>query len=595
MGTKTALSAVFVPNFEGSSPASRQPTIALVHICLVAPNDALKDPRARVSLYLLERAGHRVSVVVPEPKAGPDSLARRLLRRPRDRSQTLTDTLTRKAVASQAQLFIPTDPRSLDAAIAAARATEGVVSRPPKFGHAGDVDLIDLAPRHPGLAPSAAGLGVFHTPEDTRKPYTPEPGRHSDRKVVLCYRRSDINPGKYLEEGLRRSGAQIRVETEGIDLGEVDPATDFIIFVEGPYPALEVTGYTGVPTLFWFHHGEHHLHANLRLADRYQADAVLMAHSWHLAYWLPAPVHRFPFGVATELLDPSRHHSDRRYDVAMVGAKLRSGGPYGRRQQLVAELESSLPSERLGFAEQVSAEEMAALYGNARIVINEGGIRHFPITMRVLEAVGSGAVLLSDDLPGMEMLLESVSHYSRLGEDVVADVRRLLADPDRLQTMADSALERALGLHTYDHRVDELFEIAAITEKRRIGSQPKRSELGEAIAQDVEVQRVAQFGAPELAEQLPDREVWEAESLDPRRLGPGKMETVAIRADNTNGLEELLRAARRYIYVDAQTDGLQVFIDGECPGAIMERRGPVTRVDLMAPSYRIMPFELEQS
>ena len=122
--------------------------------------------------------------------------------------------------------------------------------------------------------------------------------------MVLCYRRSEINPGRYLEEGLLRSGAEVRVQTEGIHLDGVEPDTSFVIFVEGPYPALSVSGATSVPTLFWFHHGEHHLHANLRLVERYKADAVLMAHSWHLAYWLPTPVHRFPFGVATELLDP---------------------------------------------------------------------------------------------------------------------------------------------------------------------------------------------------------------------------------------------------------------------------------------------------
>jgi hypothetical protein len=387
----------------------------------------------------------------------------------------------------------------------------------------------------------------------------------------------------------------LRVETEAIDLGGVDPSTDFVIFVEGPYPALDVTGTTQVPTLFWFHHGEHHLHANLRLVDRYRADAVLMAHSWHLAFWSPVPVHRFPFGVATELLDASRPLADRTYDVAMVGAKLRSGGPYGRRQQLVAELEAGLPPERLGFAEQVSANEMAALYGDARIVINEGGTRHYPITMRVLEAVGSGAVLLSDRLPGMEMLLAEASQYAVLGDDVVADVESLLADPDRLQEMSDSALDRAMGLHTYDHRVDELFEIASNVSKRRVSDPGERSPLAAAIDRDVEVQRVAHLDAPELEHQLPDREVWDAATIDQRRLAPAKMETVAIRADDVTGLEDLLRSARRYIYVDGSARGLREHLDRLAPQAAIEQRGEIVRVDLMAPSYRIMPFELEPS
>lgn len=577
-------------------------------ICLVAPNDALNDPRARVSRHLLERAGHQVTLVVPvegHEESGvvrattkPAGVIRRLRDgRPgrHDRAEVLTETLARAATGTGAQVFIPTDPRALEAAIRAARATGGAVSRSPKLEPGGDVDLIDLAPTRPELASPTAGLGVFHTPDDPRAPYTPQPGRHAGRSVVLCYRKSEINPGKYLEEGLRRSGATVRVETDGLDLGSIDPSTDLIIFVEGPYPALEVTGATTIPTLFWFHHGEHHLHANLRLADRYQADAVLMAHSWHLAYWLPTPVHRFPFGMATDLLDPSRALGDRTYDVAMVGARLRSGGPYGRRQQLVAALEKEFPIDRLGFLEQVSADEMADLYGNSRIVINEGGTRHYPITMRVLEAVGSGAVLLSDRLPGMEMLLEKGTQYALLGEDVAADVRVLLDDPERLQGISDSALDRAMGLHTYDHRVDELFEVASITEKRQVNERIVTSPLARAIERDVEVQRVACLDAPDLIDQLPDREVWDAAILDPRRLGPAKMETVAIRADDMTGLEDLMRSARRYIYVEGRARGLGHFLELENPRAVVEQIGTITRVDLMAPSYRIMPFEVEQS
>ncbi|MGA7227134.1 MAG: glycosyltransferase, partial [Acidimicrobiia bacterium] len=421
-------------------------------VTLVAPNDALNDPRAMVSRHYLERAGHEVSVVLPTPGVDLDGvyraarprpglvsrLARRLGARPEQPSD-IARRLAETAVATGGRIFIPTDPRALRASIDAAESVSGVVSRTPKMPSAGTIDLIDLAPSRPELAAPPAGLGRFHTPADHRTPYVPEPGRHSDRSVILCYRKSEVNPGRYLEEGLRRSGAKVRVETDSIDLGRIEPSTDLVVFVEGPYPSLAVTGSTSVPVVFWFHHGEHHLHANLRLADRYQADAVLMAHSWHLAYWSPAPVHRFPFGIATELLDPSRPLSRRSYDVAMVGAKLRSGGPYDRRQQLVASLEDSLPTGRLGFREQVSAEEMADLYADSRIVINEGGTRHYPITMRVLEAVGSGAVLLSDRLPGMEMLLEEGSQFALLGDDVVADVTGLLEDSTRMERMARSA------------------------------------------------------------------------------------------------------------------------------------------------------------
>jgi hypothetical protein len=195
----------------------------------------------------------------------------------------------------------------------------------------------------------------------------------------------------------------------------------------------------------------------------------------------------------------------------------------------------------------------------------------------------------------MEMLLEEGTQYQLLGEDVVADVRHLLDAPSSSQEIADSALERAMGLHTYDHRADELFVIAADTGKRSIPPAMETSELAVLIDRDVEVQRIAHFGAPELVTDLPDREVWDAQALAPERLAPGKMESVAVRADDIGGLEDLLRSARRYLYFDGAARGLRDFLDSEAPDARVDRFQGMTRVDLMAPSYRIMPFEIERA
>jgi hypothetical protein len=576
-----------------------------VRICLIAVNDATRDPRARVARHLLAEGGHEVLVVSSgaghdDPKVIPvrlraSTIAGRMMWRmlPAARRRARADErLASAATATGAHLFIPTDARAMGPALEAARRTEGAVARTPRLPPVPDHDLIRLAPSRPELAAPVAGLGSNHTPSDSRRPYRPEPGRHKGRRVVLCYRRTDINPGKYLEAALVRGGAEVRVETDRIDLSTVPGDTAAVVFVEGPYPALEVTGDTPVPILFWAHHGEHHLHANLRLTDRYRADAVLLAHSWHLAHWFPTTVHRFPFGMATELLDPSMPLAQRQRDVAMVGAKIRGGGPYDRRQQIVAALETLLPQERLGFAEQISAEEMADLYANSKIIVNEGGIRHYPITMRVLEAVGSGAVLLSDEIPGMEVLLSPGEQFEIMGDDVVADVKRILADPMGMQRMASSALERARGLHTYDHRVDELLGIAATTTKRPLLNRREQSTLGAVIDRDVEVQRVAQVGAPDLADDLPSREVWDADQLSPERLAPKKMEAIAIRADDVTPLRPVLRAARRYVYVEGEASGLGAYLSEEEPQAVLEQHHGIQRVDLMAASYRVMPFEV---
>lgn len=583
-----------------------------MHICLLTNRSPDSDPASRVAVNALRRAGNRISevrVVAPSqpmpdggvigvpsrvPRGGGKlgAIRRRLQPKPW-RAASLERRLTEAAVGTGATLFLPVATNLLPAATEAARRRGGAVMRTPAQPDAGEVDLIRLAPGRPELAMPVAGRGPFHTPDDNRPPYQPRPGRYRGRKIVLAYRKTDTNPGKYLEEALHRSGAEVRLETNRVDFDSVDPDTDFILFVEGPYPAIEIEGATPeIPILFWFHHGEHHLHANLRLADRYRADAVLMAHSWHLCHWVPAPVHRFPFGIPTELLQGTKPLAERRFDVSMVGAKLWEGGPYTRRQEIVARLEEALPAERLGFAEKVPAEEMAALYEEARIIPNEGGTRHYPITMRVFEAIAARAVLLTDDLPGTELLFEPGRHYQVLEDDIAAQVERILAAPDAMQEMADAANQHARGRHTYDHRVDELFAIAAGTAKRKIPERPRRSPLAELIDRDVEVQRVAHIDAPDLWEDLPDRQVFDARSLEPARLAPGKMETVAIRADDVSSLTPTLLAARRYLYVEGRGEGLDAFLGDNHPEAQVERNGSLTRVDLLAESYRVLPHEI---
>jgi hypothetical protein len=161
-----------------------------------------------------------------------------------------------------------------------------------------------------------------------------------------------------------------------------------------------------------------------------------------------------------------------------------------------------------------------------------------------------------------------------------------------LQEMADSALAHARDFHTYDHRVDELFEIAAHTTKRTIAPRAAMSGLAAMIDHDAEVQRVAQVGAPELADELVDRQVFEAVSLERERLAPGKMETVAMRTDDIDGFEEILLGARRYIYVEGAAVGLEAFLSSQHPEAVVDRRDGLTRVDLMAESYRVHPHEV---
>jgi len=496
--------------------------------------------------------------------------------------------------ATKPDIVYPTSEAAVAVAAAAVADTEGTVVRDPRWPNAGPRDLVDLAPHHPELSVSPAGPGgPFLTPADERDPYTPEPGRYKHMRVALCYRKTDTNPGKYLEAAMIRSGMKVDLHTDEIDWRKVPADTNAVLFVEGPYPALTVKGQNpGIPVIFWVHHGEHHIPTNLRLTERYGAHAILMAHSWHLAHRFPVPVHRFTFGVAPELVDASVPWADRKYDVSMVGGQLRrQGGTYARRQQLVEDCEQAF-GDRSAFMSDISAQEMAELYAQAKTIINEGGTRHYPITMRVLETIGSGAILITDDLPGTDLIVDR-KHYVVLEDDVVAQIKGILAEPEKMAELAAEAREAAVGLHTYDHNVDDLVDvIKSIEMPAEMPSPRELSPIATLINEDVEVQRLAQFDLPDLADELASREVWDgAERID--RLNPDTMEAVAIGQAGTKHLERALQAARRYIYAAGDVEAIEAYVSRELPDATCTRHGELLHVDLNAESYRILAHEQE--
>jgi hypothetical protein len=495
--------------------------------------------------------------------------------------------------ATRSDIVYPTSEAAVSVAAAAVEGTKATVVRDPRWVNAGPRDLVDLAPHNPELSVSPAGPGgPYLTPADTREPYTPEPGRHKHLRIALCYRKTDTNPGKYLESAMIRSGMTVDLHTEEIDWRTIPADTTAVVFVEGPYPALTIKGLNpGIPVLFWTHHGEHHIPTNLRLVERYGAHAVLLAHSWHLAHRFPVPVHRFTFGVAPELVDASVPWKDRKYAASMVGGQLRrKGGTYARRQQLVDDLEQALGKKNTAFVSDVSAQEMAEIYAQAKTIINEGGTRHYPITMRVLESIGSGAILVTDDLPGTDLIVDR-KHYFVLEDDVGSQVKGLLAEPEKMAAIAKEALGQALGLHTYDHNVDDLVDaIKRIEAPVAEESVKTLSAIAALIDDDVEVQRLAQFGLPDLAAELASREVWDGDERI-SRLNPDTMEAVAIGPAGTRHLTRALQAARRYIYAAGDIEAIEQYVTRELPDATCTRHGELLRVDLNAESYRILAHE----
>jgi hypothetical protein len=503
--------------------------------------------------------------------------------------------LVEATVALRPQLIYATASGVVPTARRAAQRCCAVVVRDPRLPDAGDLDIIHRAPGDIGLSSSPSGPGSrFHTPLDSRVGWAPIAGRHSGTVVVIAYRETATTPGRYLREALERAGVDVRHVGDRLDWASVGEDVAFVLFVESPYPAIGVVGENpGIPVLLWAHHGEHHTGAHLRLIRRYGVHAVLLAHSWHLAHRYPVPVHRFPFAVAPELFDGGEPWTARRCDVAFVGSLGADSGPYDTRRRLLASLRRTFPEDRVSVTDSTAPSEMARIYGHARAVVNEGGSRHYPITMRVFEAVGSGALLVTTDAPGLSCL------FSRDDEYVILDtgrpgeqISRLTGPGSSAAQIAEAAHEHARGRHCYDHRVDELFEIAADTSpiiRRGWGCPHGLSDVARAVDDRVEIETIAAYGAADLDRELPLRSVW----LDPVP-GVRSYDAVVIGPTCGSAVLEAVSDAVRYVIV-ARASGQLATVESLLE--VRERRTMVTvredvvTFDLGTPGYRISPAE----
>lgn len=577
-----------------------------LRICIVSTGDASRDSRLAPLAESLHRAGNDVCVVsgptrYPMPESleiivvpsrvpiGGSKLAgylRRILPK-RAQDRWFRRRIVAAAKQSRASLFYPLARRDVGAVVRAA-STNQAVFQPPGWGAPVTQDIAWLAPHDQRWSRSPAGrASSLHLVRHEGEGFTPEPLRHAGRKVALAYRGATTSPGRYLHAAFERAGVVVDRIEDTVDFGRIDPTVSAVVIVESPYPAFEVTGTkSGVPTLFWVHHGEHHLEANVRLADRYGADAILLAHSWHLSHRFKVPVHRFPFGAAHEISGSGGSFDERSHDVAMVAAGLEhEGGAYSRRQSMAASLTSAFSESSL-LAYGLRPEELGTLYRDARVVPNEGGSNHRPITMRVFEAIGNGARLLTEDVPGLDCLLAPERHYVPLTRDPVANVHRVLLDPSSALSARD-AFAFVMGHHTYDHRVDELFSVvdSSGSSAQRVPVLDPR-ELAGMIDADPDAQVIVDYGNNHLSTLLPTRQIrdgdraqgqFRAQSVDAVVLGPEALDEIPKR----------IEASRSYVYAtDNALEATIAFVAKAHPDAQVNRKGNLARIDLGLSGYR---------
>ena len=517
------------------------------------------SPRDVALVHSLKEAGHDVSTSRWDGKDGSQV-----------RVQPIGDRgRPRRLARQQPEIILPATSKMVAIADRGAGLTNSWVARRPDWP-APVRDLIGAVPDDPSLSTPVGFAAAQRAPWDEYHGATPG-DRHKGHHIILCYRSTPASPGHYLRAAFERAGVSV-LSTDRIDFDQLGrEGTDFdaVVIVESPTPPIELSGDNpGIPVVYWVHHGEHHLEGNLRLADRYGADLVLLAHSWHLAFRFDRAVERFPFAVDPS---PDRDRADfdsRGWDLAFVGSI--EGSAYARRRQLIHDAQTGLARVRV--ESDVTPAEMNLIYGDSRAVLNDGGRRHLPITMRVFEAVGAGALLVSEPAPGLDLLLgDSFWPIGPNGIDVGA-LGMALVD-GTAEARASEATGLTLDAHTYDHRVDLLMAFLRGLEHHRDRSPTPLSPVDRFLYDHPYGQRILD-GAGIVTDL--SREIWTGDSIE-QEPALRSFDTVTIGASTPRSWA---KAARRFVV----GNGLDPDVLGLAPRSVRTQED-LTIIDVGGPGY----------
>jgi len=186
------------------------------------------------------------------------------------------------------------------------------------------------------------------------------------------------------------------------------------------------------------------------VAQRAYLDAFRQA-GCPSVHWLPLAcdpdLHR-PLPAATDT--DSAGHAEKQYDVGFVGS-ITPQNP--RRQMLLERLGEELPVH----IERCFLDKMVEVFNRSRIVLNTA-LRN-DLNMRVFEALGCGAMLLTDEAPGSGLadFFKHDVHFALYFDDTLPETaRRYLDRSGQRERIASEGRREVLAHHTYRHRGRQL-------------------------------------------------------------------------------------------------------------------------------------------
>jgi len=326
--------------------------------------------------------------------------------------------------------------------------------------------------------------------------------------TLITYTAAPHTTGRYIREAMRQShptvstGARVADEVL-LSWGFTPPVPAYPAhdIETGPMPAFDDIA-AGMPAdftprlLLWIDSGQAALAPGLKelnavkvawfidthisIAHRIEIarhfDYVFLAQKAQVPEFRAAGIKRvawLPLACAEELhrVPPC----ERDLDVAFVGGM--AGQSAGKRRHFIEAVRAAFPNHFIG---QCWPHEMAGYYARAKIVVNM--CVNDDVNMRVFEAMGAGALLVTDPAIGLDDLFvdgEDLVVY-RSVDDALARIRHYLGDAPARERIAASGQRKVLADHTYATRIaallDEVQKACGPLAKPMLHHDPKSAE-----------------------------------------------------------------------------------------------------------------------
>lgn len=253
-------------------------------------------------------------------------------------------------------------------------------------------------------------------------------------------------------------------------------APELLLFIEGGTMRLFPIGLEHMPCLTAWYGIDTHMDYVKHLLIGRLFDVTFIAQKEFLerlradglrqVYWLP-------LAFAPEL--HPEEMLDRYYDVAYVGSNSATVHPV--RHALLAAIRREVRHVFMGTA---NPQDMGRIYAQAKLVFNKSV--NNDVNMRYFEAMGAGAVLLTDHAQnnGAEELFSVGEHYLEYHDEqtLCSLIHGLLQDPERCGRIGGAARHLVLASHTYQHRAERL--LAIVREARKFAT-PRAEDFFSAL------------------------------------------------------------------------------------------------------------------